>query len=309
MKNLIITLLVVTLISCGGNDSYTTDAGTLVSYHKKGSATPIDSLYSYFILRYETPAGKILFESTKDTPAPIKLDSNFLKNEGDFFSILGEMKVGDSLSYQMTATDLFVSNFKSRLPDSVAPTDLIKVTASFLEQVSDEAYEQKSLEMQRAMLEERRDQTIAQLDQEQMAIDTKLIDEYLEKEGLEAQKTDAGVRYIIKEEGTGGPLQFGQSVGINYAGRLLTGEYFDTSMEDVAKAQGLYNEARPYQPYPVQIWASSVITGWHDGISYLNMGAKATLYIPSSMGYGPRSQGAVIKANSILVFDVEVLEP
>ena len=91
-------------------------------------------------------------------------------------------------------------------------------------------------------------------------------------------------------------------MNVHYAGRLLTGEYFDTSMEDVAKAQGLYNEQRPYRPFPINIWSSSVISGWHDGIAQLNRGSKATLYIPSPMGYGPRSQGNVIKENSILVF-------
>ena len=141
-----------------------------------------------------------------------------------------------------------------------------------------------------------------------MATDIEIIDSYLKENGIEASATDAGVRYVITEQGNGPIPKYGQSVMVHYAGRLLTGEYFDTSMEDVAKEQGLYNPQRPYQPYPISIWSSPVISGWHDGISQLNLGTKATLYIPSPMAYGPRDQGEIIKANAVLVFDVELVD-
>lgn len=302
MKNLSYIIIAIALISCGGSNTFETENGTVVTYHTKGEdATPSDSLISYFLLKYETSDGKVLFESTVDAPAPVKLDSNFLKNEGDFFQIMGKMKVGDSLSYQMTASDLFLENFKGRLPDSVNATDMMSISASFLEQVTMDEYQKKSLEM-------RRNQSLAQLDPQQMAIDTEIIDTYLEENGIEAEKTEAGVRYVINEAGSGPKPEIGQGVQVHYAGRLLSGEYFDTSMEDVAREQGLYTEGRPYQPYPIQIWTSQVITGWHDGIAQLNEGTKATLYIPSPMAYGPSDRSEVITANSILVFDIEVVD-
>ena len=76
----------------------------------------------------------------------------------------------------------------------------------------------------------------------------------------------------------------------------------------VAKEQGIYQEGRPYQPFTFPIGQGRVIKGWDEGIGLLNVGTKATLYIPSTLGYGSRSAGAVIKPNSILVFDVELLE-
>ena len=302
MKKLFYLFIAVTLVSCGGGQTFEAANGTVVTYYKKGNNdSPSDSLISYFLLKYETVQGKILFESTMDSPAPVKVDSNFLKNEGDFFEALGRMKVGDSIGYQISAADLFLENFKGRLPDSVAAEDLVNVSASFIKQVTMEEYQRKSIEM-------RRDQTIAQLDPNQMATDIDIIDSYLEENGIEANSTDAGVRYVITEQGNGPVPELGQSVQVNYSGRLLSGEYFDTSVEEVAKEQGLYTPQRQYQPYPIQIWASPVISGWHDGISQLNQGTKATLYIPSPMAYGPRAQGAIIKANSVLVFDVEIVE-
>lgn len=302
MKNLSYLFVAIILAGCGGGQTFTAKNGTVVTYHKKGeSASPSDSLISYFILKYETADGKVLFESTMDAPAPVKLDSNFLKNEGDFFEVIGNMKVGDSIGYEMTASTLFLDNFKGRLPDSVNAADKIKISASFLKQVSLDEFQQRSISL-------RMNQTLEQLDPVQMATDIEIIDAYLEENGIKAEKSEAGVRYVVNEQGNGPKPSLGQSVKVHYAGRMLTGEYFDTSMEEVAKAQGLYNAERQYEPYPIQIWNSSVISGWHDGISQLNEGTKATLYIPSPMAYGPRDRSEIIKANSILVFDVELVE-
>lgn len=295
-------MIAVVLASCGGSQTFEASNGTLVTYHTKGnSGDPSDTLISFFLLKYETAKGKSLFESTLDAPSPIKIDSNFLKNEGDFFEILGKMEVGDSISYQMSAAKLFIGNFKGQIPDSVETEEMIMISASFLEQVSMEQYQKKSIVI-------RRDQSLAQLDQEQMAKDIEIIDAYLEENGIEAEATEAGVRYVITEAGEGPKPELGQSVQVNYAGRMLTGEYFDTSIEEVAREQGLYTEGRPYQPFPIQIWNSGVITGWHDGMAQLNKGAKATLYIPSPMAYGPRDRSEIIKANSILIFDVEIVD-
>lgn len=51
-----------------------------------------------------------------------------------------------------------------------------------------------------------------------------------------------------------------------------------------------------------------VIAGWDEGIALLNKGAKATLYVPSTMAYGAQSPNPKIPANGILIFDVELLD-
>ncbi|MEM6734908.1 MAG: FKBP-type peptidyl-prolyl cis-trans isomerase [Bacteroidota bacterium] len=302
MKKLSYIILAIMLINCGGENTFETENGTKITYHKKGSGDePSDTLISYFLLKYETIGGKVFFESQTEIPTPIKLDSNFFTNEGTFFEVLGKMIVGDSLSYQLSASELFIDNFKGRVPDSVDAEDKINIYASFLSQVTTEDHQQKSIAM-------RREQMLDQVDKEQVAKDVEIIDAYLEENGIQAEKSETGIRYTISDQGNGPKPKLGQGVKVHYAGRLLTGEYFDTSMEDVAKAQGLFTEGRPYEPFPIQIYNSSVITGWHEGISLLNEGTKATLYIPSPLAYGPRKRSEVIEANSILVFDVELVE-
>jgi len=142
MKKILYIMIAVVLASCGGGQTFEASNGTVVTYHAKGkSGDPSDTLISFFLLKYETANGKSLFESTIDAPSPIKIDSNFLRNKGDFFEILGEMEIGDSISYQITASTLFLENFKGRLPDSVNAADMITVYASFLEQVGEEQFQ------------------------------------------------------------------------------------------------------------------------------------------------------------------------
>ncbi|MEL6537925.1 MAG: FKBP-type peptidyl-prolyl cis-trans isomerase, partial [Bacteroidota bacterium] len=81
----------------------------------------------------------------------------------------------------------------------------------------------------------------------------------------------------------------------------------DTNIVSIAQEQGLYNERRTYGPFEFQLVTGRVITGWHLGLEGLPVGTKATLLIPSSLGYGVRGNGASIPPNSPLRFDVEIL--
>ncbi|MOA51205.1 putative FKBP-type peptidyl-prolyl cis-trans isomerase [compost metagenome] len=51
-----------------------------------------------------------------------------------------------------------------------------------------------------------------------------------------------------------------------------------------------------------------VIAGWDEGLQLLKKGEKAVFVIPSGLAYGERAMGADIPANSILVFDVELVD-
>ena len=40
----------------------------------------------------------------------------------------------------------------------------------------------------------------------------------------------------------------------------------------------------------------------------MNKGSKMTVYIPSTLAYGSQSRGDLIPANSVLVFDMEMVD-
>jgi FKBP-type peptidyl-prolyl cis-trans isomerase FkpA len=131
-------------------------------------------------------------------------------------------------------------------------------------------------------------------------------DAYIKKHGLVTKSTPSGLRYVITKAGVGPKAQKGDSLAVNYAGRLTTEEVFDTSIEAVAKAAGTYQQGRPYQPLTFVLGVQPLIAGWVEGLQLLNKGAKATFIIPSAIGYGDQGSG-IIKPYSTLVFDVEMV--
>jgi FKBP-type peptidyl-prolyl cis-trans isomerase len=82
---------------------------------------------------------------------------------------------------------------------------------------------------------------------------------------------------------------------VNYRGTLLDGTQFDSSFER--------NE-----PFTFTIGRRQVIMGWDEGIALMKAGGKGTLYIPSPMAYGERGAGGIIPPNSVLKFDVELIQ-
>ncbi|HAP01209.1 MAG TPA: peptidylprolyl isomerase [Bacteroidetes bacterium] len=129
----------------------------------------------------------------------------------------------------------------------------------------------------------------------QVEADDKLIQDYIKSHDLKAQKTADGLYYVITQQGTGPMPMVGRKVKVNYTGKLLNGNIFDSSL----------NPGRT--PFEFPLGQNKVIHGWDEGVALLPVGTKATLLIPSALGYGDHGMGASIPANAVLIFDIEVL--
>lgn len=80
----------------------------------------------------------------------------------------------------------------------------------------------------------------------------------------------------------------GDTVTLEYTGRLDDGTVFDSSQAAVAKEAGLA-EAQPdreYEPLTVEVGAGQIIEGMEDGLIGLDEGESATLEIPPEEAYG-----------------------
>ena len=95
-----------------------------------------------------------------------------------------------------------------------------------------------------------------------------------------------GVLFITSMDGST-VVEMGDTVQVDYTGKLPDGTVFDTSDPEVAKSAGLYQEGRPYQPLPVVMGAQSVIKGFEDGLLGMKVGESKTLTIAPEDGYGP----------------------
>lgn len=89
----------------------------------------------------------------------------------------------------------------------------------------------------------------------------------------------------------------GDSVTIEYTGRLQDGTVFDTSRRDVADEVGL-TEAQPereYGPLTVEVGDSEVIEGLEDALVGMESGDEQTVTLPPEKAYGEPTDERVIE--------------
>jgi len=96
---------------------------------------------------------------------------------------------------------------------------------------------------------------------------------------------------------SGDVAQPGDTVSMNYTGRLADGTVFDSNVDP--------KFGHP-EPFTFTLGAGQVIAGWDEGIVGMKVGEKKTLVIPPEKAYGPNDYGP-IPGNSTLTFDVELL--
>jgi len=117
---------------------------------------------------------------------------------------------------------------------------------------------------------------------------------------LAANKSKAGVvtlpdglQYEIIKVGTGPKPKAEDEVKCHYHGTTIDGKVFDSSVE---------------RGQPANFTVNKVIPGWTEALQLMPVGSKWKLYIPASLAYGERAASKDIKANSTLIFEVELLE-
>jgi FKBP-type peptidyl-prolyl cis-trans isomerase FkpA len=132
----------------------------------------------------------------------------------------------------------------------------------------------------------------------QSAADDKLLQEYFAKNNVKPVKTPSGLYYLITQKGLGSYAKAGNKVTMNYTGKTMDGKAFDSNMDPK------FNHV---SPFTFTLGQGQVIKGWDEGVQLLQMGSKATFYIPSGLAYGDRGAGASIPPNAVLIFDVEVV--
>lgn len=97
------------------------------------------------------------------------------------------------------------------------------------------------------------------------------------------------------EIGTGKTTERGALCVVEYTGTLTDGTVFDSS-----RKRGV--------PFKFVFGTGRVIKGWDLGLIGMRVGGKRKLFVPSHLAYGERSVGELIKPNSDLHFEVELLE-
>lgn len=228
-----------------------------------------------------------LFDSYKmNNNEPVPAQVTEPSYSGDVMEGIALMTEGDSAVFRAPADSIFRGN---QFPPFVKSGDKVMFQVKMVSVKTKEAFEKEQNEIAA----------------KQIQIEDKQIQDYIKTNKLKATKTASGLYYIITQKGSGENAKAGQSVNMNYTGTLLDGTAFDSNVDP---------KFGHVQPFKFGLGQGQVIKGWDEGISLLNKGAKAKLIIPSPLAYGTRSMPGNqnnpkgIPANSILIFDVEMIE-
>lgn len=144
--------------------------------------------------------------------------------------------------------------------------------------------------------------------------DIEAIDAYIAENPIDGVKeyTDenSGFHVIWQEvSGSGITAAVGDTVSTNYIGKFLTDKVFDTSYEDVAKENDIYNEGRTYGPIKFLQGYGSLIPGFELGVSLMEVGDKATIIMPSAYAYGTAGNpSGGIPSNTPVIFEIEFVD-
>ncbi len=223
-----------------------------------------------------------VLSSTYSTSQPLALEVVAPSFKGDLMEGFTMMSETDSGTFLVSVDSLAQGQ---PLPDFLKTGSFLKFDVKMIDIMSKEEY--------------MKERELAELDEKAkegdlVKIQAKEIEKYAKDKNLKLQKTPSGLYYVVEKPGTGENAKQGNKVSVHYKGYFLDGKVFDESF-----GRG--------QPITFPLGVGQVISGWDEGLQYFNKGGKGKLLIPSSLGYGSRATGP-IPANSILIFDVEMVD-
>lgn len=286
---MIILLIVAGMAACGfinNKDFQETESGIKYYFHESGG-TEKAVIGDILSLNMTYSIEDSLLFDNRDMGTPVYLPMMDSQFPGDIYECLSMMAVGDSATFIINAAEFFLLTAgMMEVPPFVEEDSEMVFNIKLLQAMDEEAY---FLEEQR-MMEEQMAEDLLRAEQEE-----DLMLEYLAVEGITVEPTTSGLYFIEKDRGEGPKVESGNMVSVHYEGRLIDGTVFDSS----------YDRGEPLEFVVGEGW---VIPGWDEGISMMHVGGKATLVIPSHLGYGDRGAGPLIPAYSTLVFDVEVVD-
>ncbi len=270
----------------GGNKEFTTTEKGLeymIITDAEGPVANAGDILTFNMVLYKNEDSVIT--STWETGNPVKTPLQEPSFNGDISEGFSLMSVGDSAFFKVPIDSLFKGRMNN-IPPFLVGAKFLSYTIK-MENIQTQAEVQAEKEALQA---------------EQIQIDDQLIQEYLQANEIDAQKTESGIYYTITKEGDGTHPTIQNQVTVHYTGRLLNGTVFDSSIPaNMPERQGMSGE-------PVTFPLSGVVRGWQEGIPLLSKGGSGVLYIPSSLAYGAQSPSPAIPANSVLVFEVDLID-
>jgi peptidylprolyl isomerase len=134
-----------------------------------------------------------------------------------------------------------------------------------------------------------------------------------EKRKSLSSSTKSGLQYTVTQKSDGEKVDPTKTIMTNYSVFFENGSLLDTSILKLAEEFEVVNENRKvtnrYLPLACKVGPDdALITGFKEGLKLLNIGDKATLFLPYYLAYGEAGRGSQVPSKTNLIFEIEVLE-
>lgn len=104
----------------------------------------------------------------------------------------------------------------------------------------------------------------------------------------------SGLRYVVRQPGTGDTPGAGDRVTVHYDGRLLSGGPFDSTRDRGS-------------PLELRVGTGEVLPGMDEALLAMRPGEKRTLIVPWWLGYGERGRPPLVPGRATLIYEIELL--
>ena len=153
-------------------------------------------------------------------------------------------------------------------------------------QITQEQFQTAMQQVQQAMRQKLQAAAASNLEQGKT-----FLEKYAAMDGV--KKLPSGLLYREIKAGEGTSPKATDQVKTHYRGRLINKKVFDSSYE---------------RGQPATFALNQVIPGWTEALQMMKPGGQWQLVIPPNLAYGERGSPPAIPPNSVLIFDIELLE-
>lgn len=231
-------------------------------------------------LIYKSNDGTLLFNSKDMNRSYMITVKEPTHPEGSFEDALAMMHVGDSASFKINAHDFYKFSLRQEFTaQNFNKTEKLTISIRIKEILEKKNFENHIIEGNHIS----------------EAKELELLKAYLERANITTEARESGLYYIPIKKGQGEKAEIGKKITVNYTGTLISGKVFDSSLGK--------------KPFSFILGQKQVIEGWEEGIALMSEGEKATLIIPSKLGYKDKGtpNGSILPYSS-LIFEIEIID-
>jgi len=240
--------------------------------------TPSIGDYITVDIAYQTMSDSIFFRGNRTFQLT---ESTFAGSIEQCFMMLAEH---DSASFIISADNLFTKTLQTDLPSFIQPNSMMKVGIHMQKIRTEKEYIREKREFM-AWIKDfgEYEQTV--------------LTHFIEEQQLSIRPTSSGMYFISTKKGDGISVKKGDIVTVNYEGRFLDGEFFDSTVK----------RNQPFEFVFGTEW--QVIKGLEEAIGMMTKGEKAIIILPSNLAWGADgSSTGIIPPFTSVIYEIELID-